>query len=348
MKRFVFLIPTLFFLLACGAFDSPDPTATEVVPTRERDSEDQLSLALGGVGPGMDEVSVKGDTGGQPVDFDTGDKELFEFQPLEGFNSFTDGGGARVIPKKVGLGQIWYTLAGKQALITEVTTPPQVLIQILIGEARGQLAGEAKTGTDGKKVDPSSVSPSADGVSAVIRNRIALIEEKGSPGLFVADKTRYYSSPPTSHYEAVIEASSKGGYQFSPVNPDDPTHEKYLAAASREKVVGLEENMDTAYDQAVLTAADAFNEAMEDPTGGAFAFYSPTAEQYENLRQALESETKTFPANAGTSDAQFPAFSPIQVLILKNVSPQQFDNITPSFVFVRQREKTEPAVTNDL
>lgn len=351
MKRFLCSFLLLSFFTACGAGSSSpnDPVSTtenDPTPTRDRDTNNKLSVALGGVGTGMDEILVNGNNSQEAVDFETENTDLFTFEPLTGKASFTDGNGGRVIPKDIGIAKVWHTLSGKIQTIYEVTVPPQTLIQILVGEGRGQLATEAKVSADGTTLDLSSVSPTGDALGAVIRNRIKLIDEKKSPGLFAADRTRYYSDQPGSSYDAVIEASSKGGYQFSPVDPNDPTHTKYLAAGARDNLKGMETDLLTAYDQAVLTGGDTFNESMEDPTNGAFAFYSPTADQYENLRDALASGTTKFPASAGTSDAQFPAYAPIQVLILESVSDQPSGKKIPSFVFVRKRESGATAVTN--
>ncbi|MDO8462303.1 MAG: hypothetical protein Q7S98_05540 [Deltaproteobacteria bacterium] len=351
MKKLSLLIFLALVVTACGTTSSSpnDPASTtenDPTPTRDRDTDNKLSVALGGVGPGMDEILVNGNNSKEPIDFETEDNNLFTFESLAGKGSFTEGNGGRVIPKDIGIAKVWYTLSGKIQTIYEITVPPQTLVQILVGEGRGQLATEAKMDGTGTEIDLSSVSPTGDALGAVIRNRIKLIDEKKSPGLFAADRTRYYSDQPSSSYDAVIEASSKGGFQFSPVDPNDPTHTKYLAAGSRDNLKGMETDLLTAYDQAVLTGGDTFNDSMEDPTNGAFAFYSPTAAQYENLREALETGTSKFPADAGTSDAQFPAYAPIQVLILESVSDQPSGKNLPSFVFVRKRESGVAAVTN--
>lgn len=355
MKKLL-LCPLILTLCHCGVFEAQGTDSTtnttsngsssgDSEESRDRNADETLALALGGVGAGMDEIQVTEETQGQVIGFEAADPSLVDFKPLTGFNSYDEGGGGRVIPSDVGITEVWYTLAGKRQTVYEATIPPQSLIQILIGEARGPLSREVNLLADGV-IDLASVSPTGDAVGAVIRNRISLIDEAASPGLFAANRTRYNAEAASSKYDAVIEASSSSGvYQFNPVDTKDPTHEKYVAAARRDNLDQFEEDLFPAYDQAVLTAADVYNENLEDPTNGAFAFYSPSDSQYTVLKEALEGGAKTLPSGAGTSDAQFPAYKPIQVLILPGVATKTEDSEIPSFVFVRPRESSDPAVT---
>ena len=143
----------------------------------------------------------------------------------------------------------------------------------------------------------------------------------------------------------MIEAESNGVYQFSPLDPDDVRNEVYFQAAAR---ADIEEDANlVAYDQAVSAAAFVFSDDTEDPTDGAFGFYSPTAIQYQKVEEALLSETTTLPTGIGTSDAQFPFFAPIQIVILPYVAGRADDETIPAFVFIRERESDEPAVVNE-
>ncbi|MDO8643771.1 MAG: hypothetical protein Q7S00_02245 [bacterium] len=354
MKK-ILLILFLSFSVGCALFDAPaeeeDPgpegedTETAASGARSKNDSNTLALALGGVGAGMDEINIAGNLNGEAVGFEAADPSLFGFDFITGTSSFTEGAGGRVIPKKVGIGTVWPTIAGQFGTIYTITTSPQSLIQILIGEARGQLTREAAM-LDEETINLNSVSPTGDAVGAVIRNRIDLIEDQGSPGLFAANRTLFYSDQPESSYDAVIEGNANGVYQFSPVDPTDPTHEKYLAAAVRDTLVDFEEDLLTPYDQAVLTAADVFNRSLTDPTKGAFGFYSPSASQYDKIQQAFLNQATVLPSGVGTSDAQYPAFKPIQILILPAVATTSSDSDVPSFVFVRGRNSGDPAVTN--
>jgi hypothetical protein len=99
-----------------------------------------------------------------------------------------------------------------------------------------------------------------------------------------------------------------------------------------------------AYDQAVLTAAGIFNGDTEDTTTGAFAFRSPTPEEWNSIAQAWTIHSYDLPSGAGWSDASFPAFAPIQILIHPDV--WTYDDGRPSFVFARMRTSTDAAVSN--
>ena len=308
----------------------------------ERDVSGKLALALGGVAPGTDAIQTDEDLTGKTLGFETEDDDLITFAFIESFNSYQEGRGARVIPKAFGIGYAIPVVNNSYRQAAEIIIPPQKFIQILLGEARGQLTREAVLDHDGM-VKPGSVSPTGNALGAVIRNRIKIIRDQNAPHLFVADSDLFYADYPITSYEAVIEAGSGGHYQFSPLYPDDPTHDEYLDAAHRVNVA--DDNL-IAYDQAVLTAAYIFNDDTQDPTQGAFAFYSPTTLQYDTLQEALISGDTEFPSGAGTSNQQYPALAPIQVLILPDVSTRSSESSVPSFVFVRERNENDPAVTN--
>lgn len=343
IRRFASLLPLVLCLLSfvvftgCDGFGGSDAGGSGDdgdVTHREKDVSGKLAVSLGGSGPGLDEIVIDGTF--STITFENNDPDLFSLE--------VDGRTARVIPLQSGIGYVTPVLNGHETDPVEVTIPPQRLIQILLGEARGQLDREATTEAveDGDQVTPGSVSVTGDAVAAVIRNRIDLINEGGSPSLFLADAGDYGSEPPISYYDAVIEASNGSVYQFSPVKPGDPSHAVYLAAEARED---MDSGLRIAYDQAALTAASLFNGDTEDPTGGAFAFYSPTEEQNDRIQEALEAGASSLPAGCGTSDANFPAFAPVQILVLKDVAPSIGG--VPSFVFVRSRSNQEAAVVDE-
>ena len=340
MQRTASLLILLPFLVGCPFFSNPFPGGDDDgVTRREQNVSGKLAVALGGMAPGGDEIVLAAEF--RLLDLRNEDPDLFSLEPREGFSNFAAGNGAKVVPQRVGIGYVTPIVSGRTLDPIEVVIPPQKLVQILIGEARGELDREATL--ESGEVKNTSVSVTGDAVAAVIRNRISLINETASPGLFVADGGTYETDPPLSYYEAVIEANDGFVYQFSPVDPGDPSNEAYLDAAERDD---LDETLWVAYDQSVLTAAYVFNGDTEDPTKEAFAFYSPTPAEYEALSEALSGGTLDFPAGAGTSDANFPALAPIQVLVLDEVAPSVADTNVPSFVFVRSRNAIDPAVTN--
>jgi hypothetical protein len=343
IRRFAFFfslvlgLSSLVFFSGCDVFGGSDSGGSGDdggVTHREKDVSGKLSVALGGSGPGLDEIVLDGTFA--TVSFENNDPDLFDLE--------VSGHTARVVPLGSGIGYVTPVVNGHATDPVEVTIPPQRLIQILLGEARGQLDREATTeeGDGGEQVTPGSVSVTGDAVVAVIRNRIDLINDEGAPSLFLADAGDYGSDPPLSYYDAVIEASSGSVYQFSPVKPGDPSHAVYLAAEARED---MDSGLRIAYDQAALTAASLFSGDTEDPTGGAFAFYSPTEDQNGLIQDALREGASSLPAGCGTSDANFPAFAPVQILVLKDVAPSIGG--VPSFVFVRSRSNFEPAVTDE-
>ncbi len=346
MRRFLLLLPLLFASgsLGCPFFNNPfggGGSDDDNVTHEERDVSGTLAVALGGVADGADELVFDEDM--SLLELTNEDDDLISLEMREGFSDYTTAKGARVVPLEEGIAYVTPTVNGRRRSPVEIMISPQRLIQILIGEARGELDREATLDDDGG-VKSSSVSVTGDALGAVIRNRIDLINETASPGLFVADDDQYEADPPVSYYEAVIEANDGFVYQFSPVDPGDLSHDVYEAAAQRSD---LDEAERVAYDQAVLTAAYIFNGDTEDPTGGAFAFYSPTSEEYDVLREALESQTNLLPDGGGTSDANFPSLAPIQVLVLEDVAPSQADSDVPSFVFVRSRGTLDAAVTDE-
>lgn len=332
VKNILTFLALAFVLVASSGCPFSDeesenvPNADEGVTHEERDVSGKLALALGGVADGTDELTVE--AGDQILTFENNDPDLFRLDET------------RVVPLQPGIGYATPLINGHRLNPIQITIPPQKLIQIFLGEARGQIQREATVDANGR-VRPASVSLTADALGAVIRNRIALINRQNRPGLFVVEAADYAENPPVSYYDAVIEAHRDAVYQFSPVEPDDPSHADYLAAEERSTV---SRHYLRAYDQAVLTAADIFNGDTEDPTEGAFAFYSPTPVEYAVLEDAAEQGDRELPVGCGASDRNYPALAPIQVLILKNVATFSATSTMPSFVFIRQRSSLEPAV----
>ncbi|MBI2980924.1 MAG: hypothetical protein HYY44_01235 [Deltaproteobacteria bacterium] len=301
MKKFLYFTIILpFIVTGClstgGEGDFPSGNATQ----KEKDVSGKLALALGGNAEGHDLVTVDG---GAPkvLEFKTENGDLFKLEVPSGFGSFAEARSARLVPQKAGIGYLTPIVDSREREPVQITIPPQKLIQILFGEAGGQLAREASRGEF--DVKSSSVSVTGDALGAVIRNRIRM-----------------------------------------PVNPGDENNDRYLDAVLRSSLRNDDDLI--AYDQSVLTAVDIFNEETEDPTEGAFAFYSPTDEEYLVLRAALETADVTLPDGAGTSDAKFPNLAPVQVLILKEIATATSRTNRPSFVFVRERDSAEPAVTD--
>ena len=320
--------------------DDSDDGGQIISSNRVIEPSKKISLALGGVAPGRDELIVV-DENGEPRSFlpntelsCTADPAIVQFKNRPGFSSLVAGGGALLVALSEGVAEI--TCAGNGfefAEKYEVTIPPQNLLQILLAEASTQLNSEAVIAN--QRVALSSQSPTANTLAAVIRNRIELILENDNPALFGADAEDFYANPPSSYYNAVILADK----QFSPTNFLDPNYPTFVKAQDRTL---LSASLLAAYDQAVLTAAAAFNEDLADPTNGAFAFNSPSEAAWELLETALISESEDIPAGVGTSDANFPAFAPIQVVIDAEI--WAYENGRPSFVFSRMKEDSEAAV----
>ncbi|MFA4873746.1 MAG: hypothetical protein WC690_00225, partial [bacterium] len=257
-----------------------------------------------------------------------------------GYLTQAAGSGVAIVALKPGVVGIKCKLDGTDMdEIYEVTVPPQSLIQILVAEASQQLAEEAvideDVGADVVALD--SVSPTATALGSVIRRRIDLIDRDDKPELFGADPTDYNENPPASYYDAVIMAKD----QFSPTNETDPTYETFVEASQRRLLTG---EMLVAYDQAVITAAGIFNGDVLDNTGNAFAFLSPTQDQWNAIAQAFTVASLDIPANAGFTDASFPDLAPIQILIQPDV--WKYDDGRPAFVFARIRLDNTFAVVN--
>ncbi|MBI4365748.1 MAG: hypothetical protein HY543_02915 [Deltaproteobacteria bacterium] len=316
------------------ATDDDDPIAN---PAPIIEPAAHYAIALGGVAPGRDElvlVDAAGavrDLSGQALTF-RAEPDIVGLLPRPSHASFAAGSGAQLVPQRAGTARIHYQLDGAEQTETfAVTVPPQELIQILLGEARALLAAEA-TRQEDDHVTLTSTSPTGDAVAAVIRNRIALIDADKDPSLFAADPVAYSLSPPASAYTAVIEAVQADVFQFAPLAPTDESHTVYANAEARSF---LDAGDRIAYDQAVLTAAAMFDGRTPDPTGGAFAFRSPSVTEVACLTTALQNKPAQIPSECGPGDENFPALAPIQVLIHPDVGKQADGR--PAFVFYRRR-----------
>ena len=333
------------FLDPFGIFTDDDDKRPSVLPDRVTDPTESLSLAIGGVAPGRDELVIF-DSNGEPRDF-TGqtlaceaDDDIVLLKPRPGFATEADGSGVIVTPTEPGVTAIRCYVDGTDfEEIYEVTIPPQYLIQILVAEALMQLTDEAELDPDedGDVVMLESASPTGNALASVIRNRIGFINSRDKPDLFMADPDDYDADPPASYYDAVIMAEG----QFSPTDPDDPNYDLFMDAQDRNF---LAEDELVAYDQAVLTAAAIFNGDTSDTTTGAFAFMSPTEDEWTQISIAWTGAYMTIPDGAGFSDADFPALAPIQILIHPDV--WKYDDGRPSFVFARMRTNEDFAVVN--
>lgn len=321
-----------------------DEQSTVAPPAVE--SSATYAVALGGVAEGRDKLVIY-NSDGTARDFSNHtlvfrtDNDNVLLEPRAEFANFGDGSGARIIPQKVGTTVISPEVDGiEEAEKFSATVPPQSLVQILIGEARGQIAAEAQT-EDGR-VKLASVSTTANAIGAVVRNRVLLMEAAEPLSTFVVDSVTWNADPPGSHWDAVIEAEAGGVYQFSPLDSDTESFEYYQAAAKRSELAGEADLV--AYDQAVLTAAGIFNNSIADPTGGAFAFRTPTESEATCLQDALISGPAALPSGCGPGDDNYPAFAPIQVLVHPGVA--LLSEGRPSFVFIRNRSEDDPVVTN--
>lgn len=316
--------------------DSQSPTVTDqpvVEPTAK------FALAMGGVAPGRDEVVI--DPAPASDLLFTATSAIIGFLPRPGKTGFTDGAGAQIIPQKEGTTTVHYSVGGVDASsVYAVTIPPQSLVQILIGEARGQIAKEATLANGA--VALSSRSVTAETIAWVVRNRVALIDARSNPGLFEADPAQYALGGSAAKYNAVIEAVQPGTYQFSPVDPVDPSHDEFENAAARSF---LDKSLLAAYDQAVLSAAQVYDGSVADPTKGAFGFRTPTVDEGLCLDLAAKTPSPVLPSSCDDPDARFPAFAPVQVLIHPQVP--RLEDGRPAFIYYRARTLTEPAVTTD-
>lgn len=346
LKKLASCIAILFFcgaLSSCSLLWNPfwggggDDDDRTIEPTLK------FSLAIGGVAPGRDELVIY-DESGQVMDLSSRqlncltDKNILHFEPRPDNDTYAEGSGMLIVPTEAGVATLTCLIDGVPLSDTyEVTISPQNLIQILLAEAGTQLKEEATV--DDKVVQLESVSPTGNAIASVIRNRINLIEANGQPSLFSVDESAFDSNPDVSYYDAVISAPG----QFSPTDPTDPGYQIFTDSADRNF---LEKDWRTTYDQAVLTAAGVYNDDTNDPAGGAFAFLSPTLEQWLVISEALASGTLDMPEASGVSDDNFPAFAPLQILVLNGT--WTYEDGRPAFIFMRHRTADKPAVTNQL
>lgn len=308
------------------------------------EATDTYAIALGGVAPGRDELILTGEDGnligfsGSSLRFEA-DTDVVGFLPRPGFDDFASGGGAQIVPQRAGFAVVTYYIDDiAQDGRFLVIVPPQSLIQMTVAEAGTQLTDEAQL-DEGLHVMLDSVSPTANALGSVTRNRVDMIYDEDDPSLFNADEDLWPIDPPASYFDAVITAESNGIYQYSPVSPYDPTNGIYLDAEARGF---LDPSYHTAYDQAVLSAAYIFSDETEDTTGGAFAFYSPTEDEWEVIGEVYSNGMTAIPAGCGVSDSYFPALAPIQIIIIDGV--WTYLDGRPAFVFIRSRDAREYAV----
>jgi len=351
LRTFVILI-TCICLTGCGKlfqnpfdlFDDDDDGPPSATPDRVIEPTEKYSLAIGGVAPGRDELVIH-DAGGDVVSFDGKSLEcedeegILILRPRPGFETAAEGSGVLMIATEPGVTAVRCTVDGEELeYVYEVTVPPQHLIQILVAEAGQQMKEEADTDSSDEEdvVSLESESPTGNALGSVIRNRINFINIDEDPELFVAIADDYYEDPPASYYDAVILAEG----QFSPVAKYDPSNEIFEDSQDRNFLDG---DWVVAYDQAVLTAAGIFNGDIKDTTGGSFAFRSPSAEEWSAIMAAWTSFELTVPASTGFSDATFPAFAPIQLLVHPDV--WTYEDGRPSFVFARSKTAVDPAVS---
>lgn len=350
MKKVAVMIVALS-LAACGSisdyftkpftslFDSDDsstetPTVTEQAVV---EASAKFALAMGGVAPGRDELLIDPAPTAE-LKFST-TETIIGFLPRSGKTTFTEGAGAQLIPQKEGRTTIHYTLGGVEATDTfAVTIPPQSLIQILIGEARGQIAKEVTLASEAVALTSRSVT--AEAIASVVRNRVQLIDAHSNPALFEVDPVNYALGGEAGKVNAVIEAVQDGVYQFSPVDPNDPSHDEYSNAAARSF---LDKTLHAAYDQSVLSAAHIIDGSVTDPTTGAFGFRTPTVDEGLCLDLAASTPSPVLPTSCDDPDARFPAFIPVQILIHPKI-PRLSDG-RPAFIFYRARTISEPAAT---
>lgn len=318
--------------------ESSSPTTPAIEATAT------YSIALGGVAPGRDELILTDDNGNL-LDLGTSrlrfesDTDVVGLLPRPDYNDFASGSGAQIVPQKVGFAVVTYYIDDvEQDDQLMVIVPPQSLIQMMVAEAGTQLADEAEIDSD-SHVKLSSTSPTANGIGSVTRNRVDLISEDLDHSLFGVNEAAWLAYPPSSYYDSVITAESGGIYQYSPVDPSDPTHDIYTDAEARGF---LDESHHRAYDQAVLSASYLFAEKTDDTTDGAFAFFSPTPDEWEVIEQVYANNMITIPAGCGFDDLDFPTFAPIQMLIHPDV--WRYDDGRPAFIFIRSRDPLEYAV----
>ena len=81
----------------------------------------------------------------------------------------------------------------------------------------------------------------------------------------------------------------------------------------------------------------------EDTTTGAFAFKSPTDDEWSKIGNAYTTHSEEIPSGAGYADSDFPTLTPIQILLLSNI--WKYSDGKSSFIFARKRTSTDPAIT---
>ncbi len=349
-KKTALILTLAVLLTGCGKMLWPfsnllDGSDDEPVqPERVVEPTFKFSLAVGGVIAGRDELVIY-DTAGNVREFPStalsceARDQIVTLEPRPEHETPSSGSGVRIVPISAGVTSIECTDEGNQVGgIYEVTIAPQEVIQMLVAEAAEQIANEARLMRDTEEdvVSLESESITAEALASVVRNRIELINSEQDPSLFAADYSFYYDDPPASYYSAVVMAPA----QFSPAAEDDPSHGTFVNAAKREYL--LNERL-IAYDQAVLSAARVFNGDSIDPTGGAFAFRTPTEIEWSAIRLALTNGAE-IPFNAGFTDEDFPALAPIQILIMDDVA--KFEDGRPTFIFARPRFPGDPAITD--
>lgn len=310
----------------------PTVTAQPVIePTAK------YALAMGGVAPGRDQLVLSGILG-KTLIFIAADP-IVGFMTLPDKATYIEGPGAQIVPQKEGKTTFHYTVDDVASTATyAITIPPQALIQILIGEARGQIASEVTLASGAVALTSRSIT--AEALASVIRNRVKLIDSESNPGLFDADPVKYNVGGDPAKYDAVIAATQAGTYQFSPVDPTDPSHDSFTNAEARSF---LDASLFAAYDQSVLSAAGVFDGTIDDPTGGAFGFRTPDAAETLCMDLAAKTPSPVLPSSCDEPDARFPALAPIQILIHPKI-PRLSDN-RPAFIFYRTRAASEPAVS---
>lgn len=324
-------------LFSSGGDDSSSTVGPSVTNSPVVEPTARFALAMGGVAPGRDQLELSGILGSN-LQFKA-TEGIVGFLPLAGKPTFIEGPGAQIIPQQEGTTTFNYTVDDVQSVVVySVTIPPQSLIQILIGEARGQIAKDVTLSSGA--VALTSHSTTAEALASVVRNRMKRIDAESNPGLFDVDPVKYNVGGDPAKYNAIIEATQNGVYQFSPVDPSDPSHSVFTNSSARSF---LDSTMFAAYDQSVLSAAGIFDGSLDDPTGGAFGFRTPTVDEALCLDLAAMTPSPVLPTSCDDPDARFPALAPIQILIHPQV-PRLSDN-RPAFIFYRSRVITEPAVT---
>ncbi len=337
LKLFGITSLLILALSACGGLSSSnDPDAIPSASPLQFDFDEKMKLALGGTLPGWDEVVINHIGPTDAVLLEMIPREVISADVVDATNESLT---FKIHPQLAGIAQIRYRVNGVlQDKTIKVIIPPQEMIQVLMGEARSIIPQETTLDSEGR-VDRTSTSFTAQALLSVARNRIKLIEDNDDPSLFVVDTQAFTNADLAERYRLVIQANANGIYQFSPADPEDPSFDAYTQAAQRPGLEGTRLNV---YDQALLSAADIFDESLADNTQESFGFYSPTQSEYENLLSGLNSTE--LPEDVGRSDDIFPALAPIQILILNEISPQTFDANLPSFVFVKSRSPSENAV----